>query len=76
MNKTKIRATEQPIAVDIEGLSAMLSCGRATARKIGEQAGAKNCDRSQGSLFHRKSQEILVIFGRIERFSIYVLWRV
>ena len=32
MNKTKIRATEQPIAVDIEGLS---------ARKIGEQAGAK-----------------------------------
>ena len=54
MNKTKIRATEQPIAVDIEGLSAMLSCGRATARKIGEQAGAKNCDRSQGSLFHRK----------------------
>ena len=40
MNKTKIRATEQPIAVDIEGLS-MLSCGRATARKIGEQAGAK-----------------------------------
>ena len=41
MNKTKIRATGQPIAVDIEGLSAMLSCGRATARKIGEQAGAK-----------------------------------
>ena len=41
MNKTKIRATEQPIAVDIEGLSAMLSCGRATARKNGEQAGAK-----------------------------------
>ena len=38
MNKTKIRATEQPIAVDIEGLSARLSCGRATARKIGEQA--------------------------------------
>lgn len=37
---------------------------------------SKNCDRSQGSLFHRKSQEILVIFGRIERFSIYVLWRV
>lgn len=33
MNKTKIRATEQPIAVDIEGLSARLSCGRATARK-------------------------------------------
>ena len=41
MNKTKIRATEQPIAVDIEGLSARLSCGRATARKIGEQAEAR-----------------------------------
>ena len=41
MNKTKIRATEQPIAVDIEGLSARLSCGRATARKIGEQAGRR-----------------------------------
>ena len=34
MNKTKIRATEQPIAVDIEGLSAMLSCGRATAERL------------------------------------------
>ena len=41
MNKTKIRATEQPITVNIEGLAAMLSCGCATARKIGEQAGAK-----------------------------------
>lgn len=41
MYKTKIRATEQPITVNIEGLEAMLSCGCATARKIGEQAGAK-----------------------------------
>ena len=41
MYKTKIRATEQPITVNIEGLAAMLSCGCATARKIGEQAGAK-----------------------------------
>ena len=41
MYKTKIRATEQPITVNIERLAAMLSCGRATARKIGEQAGAK-----------------------------------
>lgn len=41
MYKTKIRATEQPITVNIEKLAAMLSCGRATARKIGEQAGAK-----------------------------------
>ena len=41
MYKTKIRATEQPITVNIERLAAMLSCGCATARKIGEQAGAK-----------------------------------
>lgn len=41
MNKTKIRQTEYPLTVDIESLSAMLSCGYATARKIGEQAGAK-----------------------------------
>lgn len=41
MNKTKERHVKQPITVDIEGLSAMLSCGHATARKIGEQAGAK-----------------------------------
>lgn len=41
MNKTKERPTSQPIAVNIDKLAAMLSCGHATARKIGEQAGAK-----------------------------------
>lgn len=41
MNKTKERETEQLIAVDIEKLCAMLSCGTATARKIGEQAEAR-----------------------------------
>ena len=44
MNKTKCREIKEPekmIAVDIEKLSAMLSCGHATARKIGEQAHAK-----------------------------------
>ena len=41
MNKTKERPTSQPITVNIGELSAMLSCGHATARKIGEQAGAK-----------------------------------
>lgn len=41
MNRTKSRKAEQPIAVDIEKLSAMLSCGHATARKIGEQAKAR-----------------------------------
>lgn len=41
MNKTKCRKTDQSITVDIEKLAAMLSCGHATARKIGEQAGAR-----------------------------------
>lgn len=41
MNKTKCRKTDQSITVDIEKLSAMLSCGHATARKIGQQAGAR-----------------------------------
>ena len=43
MNKTNLREAEETITVDIEKLSAMLSCGRATARKIGEQAEAKIC---------------------------------
>lgn len=41
MNKTRLRKTDQIIAVDIEKLAGMLSCGLATARKIGEQAGAR-----------------------------------
>lgn len=43
MNKTNLREADETITVDIEKLSAMLSCGRATARKIGEQAEAKIC---------------------------------
>ena len=41
MNKTGKRDAEYRIAVDIEMLSAMLSCGHATARKIGEKAETK-----------------------------------
>lgn len=41
MNKTKKRTSDKPLTVDIEKLSAMLSCGHATAKKIGEQAHAK-----------------------------------
>ena len=41
MNKPNRQEVENPIAGDIEKLSAMLSCGRATARKIGAQAGAE-----------------------------------
>lgn len=41
MNKTISRETDNALAVDIDKLSAMLSCGHATARKIGEQAQAR-----------------------------------
>ena len=41
MNKTANRVSDEQIAVDIEKLSAMLSCGYATARKIGELAEAR-----------------------------------
>lgn len=41
MNKTINRNEPDIIAVDIEKLSSILSCGHATARKIGEQAEAR-----------------------------------
>lgn len=41
MRETKNRDSDNKIAVDIEGLSAMLSCGNATAKKIGEDARAR-----------------------------------
>lgn len=41
MNKTFNRNDPDVIVVDIEKLSAILSCGCATARKIGEQAEAR-----------------------------------
>lgn len=41
MNGTIKRETDVKITVDIDGLAAMLSFGHATARKIGEQAGAR-----------------------------------
>ena len=41
MNRTKRQETGCPIAVDIKTLSSMLSCGQATARKIGKEAGAE-----------------------------------
>lgn len=41
MNKTGNRDAEYRIAVDIEMLSAMLSCGHATAHKIGEEEEAR-----------------------------------
>ncbi len=41
MKKTKDRETDRLLSVDAEKLTAMLSCGQSTARKIGEEAGAK-----------------------------------
>lgn len=41
MNKTKQRQSDDLMTVDIERLSAMLSCGHATARKVGNDAGAR-----------------------------------
>ena len=72
MNKTKERPTSQPITVNIDKLSAMLSCGHATARKIGEQAGAKIVI-DVGFLFGRKSQKLPLISGRITPFSFMFL---
>lgn len=41
MRKTKERETDMLLSVDIEKLSALLSCGQATAKKIGEDACAR-----------------------------------
>lgn len=41
MNATKKKDPDMLLAVDIDGLCSMLSCGHATAKKIGELAGAK-----------------------------------
>lgn len=41
MQKTKERITNQKLAVTLDGLAAMLSCGLSTAKKIGEDAEAR-----------------------------------
>jgi len=41
MRKTKERNSETKIAVDLELLAAMLSCGESTARQIGADAQAR-----------------------------------
>ena len=41
MNKTRVTSTGAKLTVDIRELQDMLSCGRVTAVKIGELAGAK-----------------------------------
>ena len=41
MRKTALRNSDYLITVDVHTLAAMLSCGVTTARKVGEQAGAR-----------------------------------
>ena len=41
MRQTTQREAARLLAVDIVALAAMLSCGQATARKFGEDAGAR-----------------------------------
>ena len=73
MNKTKERKTSQPITVDIEGLSAMLSCGHATARKIGEQAEAKIVIGRRVLYSVERVKKYTALPCRIVQSSIYVL---
>lgn len=40
MRKTNVIESDNKISVDINGLQAMLSCGKNTAIAIGDQAGA------------------------------------
>lgn len=41
MNKTMERKCEKVLTVDAETLAGMLNCGRSTAAKIGNDAGAR-----------------------------------
>lgn len=41
MNKTLEHKSENVLTVDANGLAGMLKCGRATATKIGNEAGAR-----------------------------------
>lgn len=41
MRKTRNLETDCKLMIDINELSAMLSCGKATARRVGEEAGAR-----------------------------------
>ena len=42
MNKTVERKSENLLTVDAEALAGMLNCGRVTAAKIGNEAGARS----------------------------------
>lgn len=58
MHRTKDREPEILLAVDIERLAAMLSCGQASARKIGEDAGARI----------EIGRRVLYVVGKVEKY--------
>ena len=58
MRQTKERESNCRLAVDIEGLAAMLSCGQMTARKIAEDAGARITIGRRGIVFRTESGKI------------------
>lgn len=41
MIKTNRKETEQKLAADVEELATMLGCGKAAARQIGQESGAR-----------------------------------
>ena len=62
MNKTNDRISPDVIAVDIEKLSAILSCGCATARKNRRAGRGKNIHRSSRIIFGKQSSKIFRIY--------------
>lgn len=58
MHATSKRESAKALTVDIHGLAALLSCGEATARKIGADAGARI------TVGHR----VLYSVARVERY--------
>lgn len=59
MKPTTHRESSHPITVDIDGLSAMLSCGEATARKIAADSRSTHCCWASGPVFNRAGERYL-----------------
>ena len=67
MRQTKERESNCRLAVDIEGLAAMLSCGQMTARKIAEDAGAR-ITIGRRVLYSVQKVEILYSVQKVEKY--------
>lgn len=67
MRQTKERESNLRLAVDIDGLAALLSCGQMTARKIGEDAGGKDRHRTPGAVFGTKGGKVSGSYCGISR---------